>query len=175
MRHIRELYLYARPSMRQQSAVGPGHILGRDRCAVGKMRLGPNLERHPHLVRRQFDCLCQVPVAGGAFIRGTGQQTLPHMSDGGARSRSARQDNPGIHQPEGGRAAQDKRIEAVECAQRRQVHRTALRRVGIDVGEMREIRRQCWFPQYRQSVASGDRAAVGPSSRRRQQQQEQTG
>ena len=55
--HVRHLDAEARPALLQQRAIGPRHVLGGDRRAVGEFRLGPQLERHPHLVGRQLDGL----------------------------------------------------------------------------------------------------------------------
>ena len=112
--HVRHLDAEARPAVLQQRAIGPRHVLGGDRRAVGELRLRPQFERDPQLVGRQFDGLGDVTVAGRYLVGRRGEQALPQMADAGAGAGAAGQGHPGAGHAMRRGAAKDERIEAVD-------------------------------------------------------------
>ena len=114
--HVRHLDAEAWPAMLQQRAIGPGHVLGGDRCAVGELRLRPQFETHPQLVGRQLDDLRDVTVAGRNLVGRRREQALPQMADAGAGAGAAGQDHPGADHAMRRGAAKDERIEAVDTS-----------------------------------------------------------
>ena len=94
--HVGHLDAEARPALLQQRAIGPGHVLGGDRRAVGEFRLRPQIEGDPSLVGRQFDGLRQMAVARVDISSADEVSRLSHTwPTRGAGAGAARQDDPG--------------------------------------------------------------------------------
>ena len=110
-----------------QKLKGKKNILGRERSAVGKARLGIEMEHEMFPCRIDLQRTRNLCVEAERFIAVARHQGLKHVGAEALRSRAR------LH---------IERVQAVERARKAQRQRTAFDRVGIGIGQVREVRGQ---------------------------------
>ncbi len=106
-----------------QRVEAPDDVGGGDRRTVVEAGFGPQRERHGAAIGRQRHRARDQPVRAVGLVVGRLQKRVEQFEQAG-----------------GGRAGEDQRIERIERARRGEADLAALRRVGVDVVEMIEIR-----------------------------------
>ncbi|MNO95760.1 hypothetical protein D3C76_874070 [compost metagenome] len=157
-----------RMAMPEQGAVGEFHVPAGDRPAVMEARLRTQVEHHPAAVVGVLHAAGDQAVAGRRLVPGRVVEAGAH------HQRLVQLVDAVLQEVRGGDRAgalQGVGIERVERAQPHQAQGAALGGVGIDPGEVGEVRRVLERAELRVAVAFGDIGEAGEAQHQAEEQE----